>query len=72
MNGVFACIMRSSFNRLTCNIICFCYVVTPGSLNFSYAFVCVCFSCLKGVWAMFLGDATQGESVFEVGQDVLC
>lgn len=55
----------------------FFYVIRPGSLivsfvHFSYALVCVCFSSLKRVWAMFLGDATQGEGIFEVGQDVLC
>lgn len=41
-------------------------------VHFSYVFLCVCFSSLKGVWATFLGDATQGEGIFEVGQDVLC
>lgn len=34
--------------------------------------MCVGFSSVKWVWATFLGDATQGKGIFEVGQDVLC
>lgn len=41
-------------------------------LSFTRVFMLGCRSDLKRTWMTFLADATQGEGVFEVGQDVLC
>lgn len=67
LSGVFgACIMHSYFNNLISDIICFYYIIRPGSLilsfvPFCYALVCVCFSSLKRVWAMFLGTLPKAR-----------